>query len=169
MYSGPQPNTAHSPSNPFSIHSLLRPTPQPSHRPRPTPDQPVYRPLLQSAHPYANTGPAHNVTGLSAYPSDTSYPQPPNLWLPASIPFSASQPTHSTQPWFMSQYPHMGMNTNPYTIHPTLLHSNTTSSYPEYINPQVPTDSLPTGPGPPGLLPGLPVNTSGQYMVFTCC
>ena len=35
--------------------------------------------------------------------------------------------------------------------------------------PQVPTDSLPTGPGPPGLLPGLSVNTSGQYMVFTGC
>ena len=42
------------------------------------------------------------------------------------------------------------------------------SSYPEYY-PQVPTDSLPTGPGPPGLLTGLPVNTSGQYMVFTRC
>ena len=37
------------------------------------------------------------------------------------------------------------------------------------VSPQVPTDSLPTGPGPPGLLPGLPVNTSGQYMVFTGC
>ena len=202
VYSDPQPNTTGSPSNPFSLHSLLRPTPQQSHqlspllrptrtpqqshqlspllrptpqqphRPPPTPDQPVYPPLLQSAHPYANTGPAHNITGMSAYPSNTSYLQLPYYRLPASSPFSASQPTHSTPPWFMPQYPYMGMNTNPYTeppyppYPPPFQHP---SSNPEYINPQVPTDSLPTGPGPPGLLSGLPVNTSGQYMVFTCC
>ena len=169
---GPQPNTARLPSNPFSIHSLLRPTPQQPHRPPPTPDQPVYPPLLQSTHPYANTGSAHNVTGMSAYPSDTSYPQLPYYQLPASSPFSASQPTHSTQLQFMSEYPHMGMNTNPHTTtvpyppHPPPFQHP--SSYSKY-HPQVPTDSLPTGPGPPGLLSGLPVNTSGQYMVFTCC
>ena len=188
VYSGPQPNTTHLPSNPFSTHSLLRPTrtpqqfhylspllrptPQQPHRPPPTPDQPVYPPLLQPAHLYANTGSAHNVTGMSAYPSNTSYPQLPYYRPPASSPFSASQPTHGTQPWFMSQYPYMGMNTNPHTTvvpyppyPPPFQHP---SSYPEYY-PQVPTDSLPTGPGPPGLLPGLPVNTSGQYMVFICC
>ena len=186
VYSGPQPNTTYSLWNSFSIHSLLRPTrtpqqshhvspllrptPQQSHRPPPTPDQPVYPPLLQSAHLYTNTGPAYNVTGLSAYPSNTSYPQLPYYRPTASSPFSASQPTHSTQPWFMSQYPHMGMNTNPYTTeapYPPLFQHP--SSYPEYINPPAPTDSLPTGPGPPGLLSGLPVNTSGQYLVFTCC
>ena len=169
---GPQPNTTHSPSNPFSIHSLLSPTPQQPHRPPPTPDQPVYPPLLQPAHPYANTGPADNITGMSAYPSNTAYPQLPYYQPTASSPFSASQPTHSTQPRFMSQYPHMGMNINPYTTEPPhppypppFQHP---SYYPAYY-PQVPTDSLPTGPGPPGLLSGLPVNTSGQYMVFTCC
>ena len=188
MYSGPQPNTTHSPSNTFSTHSLLRPTrtpqqfhhlspllrptPQQPHRPPPTPDQPVYPPLLQYAHPYTNTGPAHNITRMSAYPWNTSYPQLSYYRPTASSPFSASQPTHSTPPWLMTQYPHMGMNTNPYTTEisyppypPPFQHP---SSYPEY-HPQVPTDSLPTGSGPPGQLPGLPVNTSGQYMVFTCC
>ena len=171
MYSGPQPNTAHSPSNSFSIHSLLRPTPQQPHRPPPPPDQPVYPPLLQPAHPYANTGTAYNVTGMSAYPSNTSYPQLPYYRPPASSLFSASQPTHGTQPWVMSQYPYMDMNTSlrttdpPHPPYPPPFQHP--PSYPEYY-PQVPTDSLPTGPGPPGVLPGLPVNTSGQYMVFTC-
>ena len=187
--SGSQPNTTHSPSNPFSTHSLLRPTrtlqrshhlspllrptPQQPHHPPPTPHQPVYPPLLQPTHPYTNTGPAHNITGMSAYPSNTSYPQLSYYRPTASSPFSASQPTHSTPPWLMTQYPHMGMNTNLYTTAvphppypPPFQH---TSSYPEYY-PQVPTDSLPTGSGPLGQLPGLPVNTSGQYcMVFTCC
>ena len=181
MYSGPQPNATGSPSNPFSILSLLSPTrtpqrshhlpplwgptPQPSHHPPPTPHQPVYPPLLQSTHPYTNTGSAYGISGMSAEPYNASYPQPPNLWLPASSPFSASQPTHSTQLRFMSPYPHMGINTNPHTTAvphppypPPFQHP---SSYPEY-HPQVPTDSLPTGPGPPELLSGLPVNTSGS-------
>ena len=132
------PQLNYSSSNPFSIRSLLRP-----HQ-----SYPSNPPLVQSPYPYmdTNTGPAHHTTALtSAYqPGPVTRAHTPLYRPSTNFPSTSDTPL----PW---------MPRNLFTPSP---HQAVFTYSPQGSN----THSLPTGPGPPGLLPGQPVNTLGTYM-----
>ena len=126
-------------SNCFSIRSLL--SPHQSH--------PFH--LVQFPYPYmdTNTGPAHHTTALtSAY-----QPGPANR---AHTPLYGPSTTDTLLPW-------MPQNLfTPPPFQPPSPHQAVFTYSPLGSN----THSLPIGLGPPGLLPGQPVNTFGMLDVL---
>ena len=133
-------------SSPFSIQSLLRP-----HQ-----SQPFNPPLVQSPYLYmdTNTGPAHHTTALtSAYQPGPATRAHTPLYGPSTNFPSTSNTT----------LPRMPQNLfSPPPFRPLSPHQAVFTYSPQGSN----THSLPTGPGPPGLLPGQPVNTFGTLDVL---
>ena len=130
----------------FSIHSLSIPCQS----------QPFNPPLVQSPYPYmdTNTGPAHHTTALTS-----SYQPGPvtRAHTPLYRPSTNFQSTSSTTlPWMPQN-----LFTPPPFQHPS-PHQAVFTYSPQGSN----THSLPTGPGPPGLLPGQPANTFGMSDVL---
>ena len=133
-------------SHPFSIRSSIRPQQL----------QPFNPSLVQSPYPYmdTNTGPAHHTTALtSAY-----QPGPATrAHTPLYGPSTNFQSTSSTT------LPRMPQNLfTPPPSRPPSPHQAVFTYSPQESN----THSLLTGPGPPGLLSGQPVNTFGALNVL---
>ena len=133
-------------SNLFSVRS-----PMTNHR-----SYPFNPPLVQSPYPYmdTNTGPAHHTTALTS----TYQPGPATrAHTPLYGPSTNFQSTSSTTlPW-MSQNLFPPPPFRPPSPHQAVFTYSPQGSI---------THSLPTGPGPPGLLPGQPVNTFGNLDVL---
>ena len=133
-------------SSPFSIQSLLRP-----HQ-----SQPFNPPLFQSPYPYMDTitGPAHHTTALtSAYQPGPATRAHTPLYRPSTNFQSTSNTTPPRMPQNLFDLPQF-QSPSP--------HQAVFTSSPQGLN----THSLPIGPGPPGLLPGQPVNTFGMSDVL---
>ena len=147
--SQPGPSTPHiyySSTYPFSIRS-----PMTYHR-----SYPFNPPLIQSPYPYmdTNTGLAHHTTALtSAYqPGPVTRAHTPLYGPSTNFPSASDTPL----PWM----PQNLFTTPP--SRPPSPHQAVFTYSPQGSN----THSLPTGPGPPGLLPGQPVNTFGMSDVL---
>ena len=142
------PQSNYSSSSPFSIRSLLRPQQS----------QPSNPPLVQSPYPYmdTNTGPAHHTTALTS----TYQPGPATrAHTPLYRPSTNFPSTSDTS------LPRMSQNLFPLPpFQPPSPHQAVFTYSPQGSN----THSLPTGPGPPGLLllPEQPVNTFGMLDVL---
>ena len=133
-------------SSPFFIHSLSIPYQS----------QPSNPPLVQSPYPYMDTitGPAHYTTALtSAYqPGPVTRAHTPLYGPSTNFPSTSS-----------TTLPRMPQNLfTPPPFRPPSPHQAVFTYSPQGSN----THSLPTGPGPPGLLPGQPVNTLGMLDVL---
>ena len=141
LYYGPS-------SSPFSIHSLSIPYQL----------YPFNPPLVQSPYPYmdTNTGPAHHTTALtSAYQPGPATRAHTPLYGPSTNFQSTSSTTLPRMPQNLSMF-------TPPPLRPTSPQQAVFTSSPQGSN----THSLPTGPGPPGLLSGQPVNTFGALDVL---
>ena len=133
-------------SSPSFIHSLSIPYQS----------QPSNPPLVQSPYPYmdTNTGPAHHTTALtSAYQPGPATRAHTPLYGPSTNFQSTSSTTLPRMPQNLFTPPH---------LRPPSPHQAVFTYSPQGSN----TPSLPTGPGPPGLLPGQPVNTFGALDVL---
>ena len=140
------PQSSYLSSSPFSIRSLLGPHQSYSFNP----------PLVQSPYPYmdTNTGPAHHTTALTStyLPGPATRAHTPLYGPSANFP-STSDTSLLRMPQHLFLPPH---------LRPPSPHQAVFTYSPQGSN----TPSLPTGPGPPGLLPGQPVNTFGMLDVL---
>ena len=131
-------------SIPFSIRSLSIPYQLYSFNP----------PLVQSPYPYmdTSTGPTHHTTALtSAYQPGPAIRAHTPLYGPSTNFQSTSSTPLPRMPQNLFTPPH---------LRPPSPHQAVFTYSPLGSN----THSLPTGPGPPGLLPGQQVNTFGMYV-----